>query len=202
MNILLIDDHPVFSDALAMMLEARIEDTRVLCHYSVKDAIGYLDSAQKVDLILVDIQMPTLDGIAFIGWLKRTGFNIPCAAVSGVDDPETILEFRNSGGQGYISKSASYDQLIKAVKALAAGREYFPSLNASEKDEMLLSALTNKQLKIVMLLQDGHSYAGVAEAMGISINTVKSHVRNIYELVGVSSKIACLNKLKELGVIS
>jgi len=160
----------------------------------------------KPDVVLMDINMPDMDGITAIAEIKKLELDTKVIALTGYDDSDLIYRAMKVGARGYILKTMAASQLINAVHEVANGKIYLPSslvakffdhFQATTKEEAkpkaddsenLLSYLTQREEEVLELLTQGITYKGVAKQLFISETTVKTHVNNIFQKLQVNDR--------------
>ncbi|GBF22697.1 two-component system, NarL family, response regulator DegU [Candidatus Gastranaerophilus sp. (ex Termes propinquus)] len=159
------------------------------------------------DIVLMDINMPEIDGITGISEVEKLGLGTKIIALTGYDDADLIYRSMKLGAKGYILKTMASAQLIHALDEVSAGKVYLPNslsskffeyfqgaekqgggFDAGEDEENLLNFLTNREEEVLELLTKGITYKGVATKLFISETTVKTHVNNIFQKLQVNDR--------------
>lgn len=136
-------------------------------------------------VVVLDMEMPDMDGIAVAERLRALGVPSRILAYSAYDDPAYVTAMLQAGAAGYVTKDKPMALVAEAVEAVARGEgRWFVSVSAPEPFEMPIS---QRELDVVRLMARGRDNAEIAEALGISVNTVRNHVSTAYEKLGVSS---------------
>lgn len=159
---------------------------------------------EEPDVILIDIKLPGINGIEGI---KRFYYQNPKAksiVISVYEDSDYIFDALSAGAIGYLTKNTNPEELINALKQVKKGGSPMSGSIARKviayfqmpKQE----GLTMRENEVVKLLAKGRSYATIAEELSLSVNTIKTHTRNIYEKLHVSKKEELMQKLKNSGV--
>jgi two-component system nitrate/nitrite response regulator NarL len=197
-RILLCDDHQVFADALAMALEARGEEI-VAVTRTVPEALAQT-AATRPDLVLMDLHFAGgPEGLAGVRTLVERPPAPRVLLLSGAVDGGVLADAVAAGADGVISKSEPLDVLLTAVHRVASGEFYADSglLRDSlrpplaELDQVQLSAqfLTPREREVLARLVQGSSTLELAEAMGVGVATVRSHVQAMLSKLGVRSRL-------------
>ncbi len=160
----------------------------------------------KPTVVLMDINMPDMDGITAIQEIKKLDAETKVIALTGYDDSDLIFRAMKVGARGYILKTMAASQLITAINEVSNGKIYLPaSLTAKffdhfqsavkeeakpriDESENLLSYLTQREEEVLELLTQGITYKGVAKQLFISETTVKTHVNNIFQKLQVNDR--------------
>ncbi len=160
--------------------------------------------ALKPDVVLVDIHMPGGSGIEAIRQLKKIIPNTQFIIFSVFEDNENIFDALTAGATGYLTKSSSPEKIIEAIQDAHNGgspmsssiaRKVVATFQTKKAVEQTIETLTAREQEILNHLAKGFRYKEIAAKMFISIETVRTHIRNIYEKLQVSSRTDALNKV-------
>ena len=173
---------------------------------NVNIAIALIKKYQP-DIVLMDINMPDVDGITGISEIEKLKLGTKVIALTGYDDPDLIYRAMKLGAKGYILKTMVSAQLIHAIDEVAQGKVYLPNALVSkffehfqniekrpaayvsnDNEENLLSYLTNREEEVLELLTNGVNYKGIAAKLFLSETTVKTHVNNIFQKLQVNDR--------------
>ena len=194
---ILVDDHPLFRKGLAELLD---HDGRV----RVSGVTGSLEEARAMlseqpDVIVMDLHLADSDGIAAIRALRDEGVSIPIVALTVSDAQEDMAQAFRAGARGYLLKSMEPDEVIEAlVRAVRGEVVVAPAMTEKlarlldAKDDArgsLLDQLTQREREILSYLARGMSNKAIAQALSISADTVKLHVRNVLAKLNLSSRV-------------
>ncbi|MEZ5782646.1 MAG: response regulator transcription factor [Rhizobiaceae bacterium] len=201
------DDHPLFRGALKQAIGGIAASGIVL-------EAGDFDSARKIvaenedaDLILLDLSMPGASGLSGLLSLRNLYPDIPLVVVSARDDRETIRRALELGASGFISKSASMDEIRNTVRTVLAGGISAPEdidLGV-EEDEAIsdlilrLQSLTPQQAKVLGMLAEGLLNKQIAYQLNVSEATIKAHVSAVLQKLGVDSRTQAVIQLAKIG---
>jgi DNA-binding NarL/FixJ family response regulator len=202
-RVLVVDDHEVFSDAVAMLLE-RHPDVRLVG--SARDAdeairLIELGSDDRPDVVLMDIDLPGIDGIQATRRIRELSPDAKVVVLTALQDPEVIADALAAGACGYVPKTRAVEELMDVVRRAAAGEFVMPERQLAPVLQRLRSAqgrpaggpaldrLTPRETEILRAMAAGETTTQVAELLGISALTVQSHVKSILAKLGVHSKI-------------
>lgn len=196
---LIVEDHPLFGDALAMTLQSvsGIED--IVQAESLAQAVEHLEAGRAFDVILLDLNLPDVDGLEGLISLRRIARNIPILLVTSVNETRVIRASLAAGAAGFVPKHSRREIFKAAFQALAAGEVYAPDLPGEEEIGAMpasginmairrLSLLTRQQAKILDLICEGKMNKQIAHELTIAETTVKAHVTAIMRKLGVSSR--------------
>ncbi|GAA5542678.1 MULTISPECIES: response regulator transcription factor [Brucella] len=188
-RVLLVDNHPLVLDGLRAVLET-YDDIEIAG--AASNARLALDMAQtaKPDVVLMDINMPLLNGIDAIELFKRQLPGTRILMLSMHDSREYISTSIMRGASGYVLKDVSTSEIVAAIHAVASGGTYFSSGvsealldNAEKKAE----GLSSRENDVLVLVAEGSSNREIASALGISEATVETHRKNIKKKLGIAS---------------
>ncbi|MEM6998225.1 MAG: response regulator transcription factor [Pseudomonadota bacterium] len=184
--ILIIDDHDLFRTGMDMILKQDDRIETVLEAGSVMDALKHNQS--DIDLILLDIQMPGLDGLNGIKILKEH-FAVPIIMLSDSNLTDDMCDALNSGAVGFLPKSSSAKMIIEAIMLAMDGTECFPKdKDLTKKNNETTIELTARQHQVLSLLCEGKPNKVIARDLDLSENTVRVHVSAILSILNVSSR--------------
>ncbi len=192
-QVLLVDDHNVVRSGLATFLKA-YEDLKLVGE--AKNGVEAIHFCQQVkpDVILMDLKMPDMDGVAATQAILALYPEIKIIAMTSFDEPDLVHDVLAAGAIGYLLKNITADELAKAIRDAASGK----STLAPEAARVLIQAtrptqppacdLTEREMDVFRLVVQGKSNQQIADAMVITIATVKAHISNILAKLQVSSR--------------
>jgi DNA-binding NarL/FixJ family response regulator len=197
-RVYLIDDHPVVRSGMARAL-AEQPDIEVVGEASTA-AAGLADVEQlKPDVVLVDLALPDRDGPALIVALKAGAPTSKLVVVSGYDDEYRVAEALRAGACGYMTKSASVEEIVEGIRTAASGgTPLSPALadvvmrvvhRTGKQRTGTIEALTARELQVLRLFATGLSTRDVAASLGISPKTVETHRIRMYEKLNCKSVV-------------
>jgi DNA-binding NarL/FixJ family response regulator len=192
-RILIVDDHEVVRRGLEGILSA-CDDLQVVGQASSGEEAVTLAKTVKCDVVLLDLQMHGMHGLEVIPQLVRDEEGLPKIIVLTIhDDDEIVLRAVKSGASGYVMKNASADELIRAIRHVAAGGRHFDEVvvKAFLRDEQRAKdkeLLTPHELEILRMVAAGATNREVALHLFVSVDTVKSHLESIYRTLEVSDR--------------
>ena len=212
LRVLLVDDHTLFRVGLEGLLDLR--DIEVVA--SVGNGHEGLDLAKELDpdVVLLDMRMPEMDGIAVLRKLRSNGFKNPIVMLTTSSDEADLVDSLRNGAQGYLLKDMDPDALVLALRDIMDGKTVVaPDLTAVlakviQGDEATavkpgpFSELTPREKEILSLLAEGQSNKVIARNLGISDGTVKLHVKAILRKLGVHSRVEAAVMAVEQGMRS
>jgi DNA-binding NarL/FixJ family response regulator len=207
-TIVIADDHPLFRGALRQAIGSLMPQTRVLEANGLEELHGALTSEKEVDLILLDLTMPGVQGFSGLISLRAQHPHIPVVIVSASEEPTIIRRAIEFGASGFIPKSLDVDGIGAAIQAVLAGETWTPpdvDLTAAEDKETAdlvrrLATLTPQQVRVLMMLSEGLLNKQIAYELTVSEATVKAHVSAILDKLGVDSRTQAVIAASRIGV--
>lgn len=195
-NILIADDHQLMIDGIKATLEG-IEDFNIVAHanngYQVLEK---LDDGMEVHVILMDINMPKMDGLACTKEVRKRFPSVKVVALSQYDEKRFVKRMVKNGASGYLLKDSGKDLLEEAIRTVHSGENYFSEKLSmrlisqelkTEDTKSLFPKLTGRELEILNLIGKEYSSQEIAEKLFISFHTVESHRANLMYKAGVKN---------------
>lgn len=206
---LIVEDHPLFSEALESALQMEAPGAEVLQATSIDGALGLLSTTAAVDLILLDLRMPGTTGLSGIIRVRKAFPRIPVIVVSGYQDPQIIGSVLSLGVSGYILKSSSKQELAQSIGEVLRGAVCLPQayralarpqrFPAPAQDLLKrLHDLTPQQLRVLEMLKRGLQNKQIAYELKISETTVKVHVSDILRKLNVLSRTKAIVEMSRI----
>ena len=211
-EVCLVDDQTLVRQGIRSLLELS-DSIRVVAEAG--DGMQAVETIPRVkpDVVLLDMSMPGMSGLDVLNALAATSQLPPTIILTTFDDDQLVLAGLKAGARGYLLKDVSLDQLVDAVKTVAAGG----SLVAPVVTQRLLSGLermqneftsldrpdplTDRETEILRLMAGGYSNKEIANSLGVAEGTVKNHVSNILSKLGVRDRTRAVLKAFELGIV-
>jgi DNA-binding NarL/FixJ family response regulator len=205
-RVLIVDDHALFRAGLALIVVGNSAVKEVLEAGSVSGALEHV--GKPVNLILLDHHMPGLSGLDGIALLRNNYPDAMVAMVSGSATPPEVELARTAGADGYIPKTTPVSEIQAALSALLRGQLWFPhALNHGDADTDTDAGageprvFTVKQLEVLAHLSEGLSNRAISKAMGVTENTVRSHVSAVLHHLHASSRAEAVVTARRTGLI-
>jgi len=205
--IVIADDHPLVRSAIRQAIADDIGDAAIAEAATLGEAEARLSDAPDTDLVLLDLHMPGMHGLAGLCCLRAEFPAVPVAMISASTDPKLIRKAMDYGAAGFIPKSAPVAEIRAAVRALLAGQSWLPDLQSlpetADEDANLatrLANLTPQQLRVLSMVSEGKLNKQIAFDLDISEATVKSHVSAILQKLGVNSRTQAVILANRLAV--
>ena len=206
-RIAIVDDHPLFRDALDQSLKPAFASLETVEAGSMAELTELLSHDQAIDLVLLDLSMPGVQAFSGLLYLRAQYPQIPVVIVSAIDEPATIRRAIDFGASGFVPKSQPVEQIRNAVTAVLAGDIWTPgdvdldnAVN-SEDEELIarLSKLTPQQVRVLMMLSEGLLNKQIAFELAVSEATIKAHVSAILQKLGVDSRTQAVIAINRVG---
>ena len=194
-RVAIVDDHPLFRMGLAMALSA--EGFEVAGEAGDGKQALKLVAAGDVDLVLLDIRMPDMDGIEACRLMTGAGAEPPLIVMLTThDEPGIVRSARQAGATAFLSKETAPRELARLLRNILADpdRDWLPQVS--------LPSLTPREEQVLGLLGHGHSNKGIAKLLGLSPDTVKDHVERVYQKLEVRDRLGAVRRATELGILS
>ena len=205
-RVLIVDDHSVVREGLRMFL-VRDPDLEVVGE--ALDGADALEQARQLrpDVVVMDLLMPVLDGIAATRVIRRELPETEVLALTSVLESASVVEAIRAGAIGYLLKDTQAAELRKAIKAAAAGQvQLSPQASSYLLDAVrtpeLPEPLTSREMDVMRLLAQGQSNKEIARTLHLVEETVKTHVRHILAKLGVASRTQAVLAAMRLGIVS
>lgn len=203
--IIIIEDDEKIRNYLAALIAGSGQFDLQASFSSAEEAIIYFERGlgDVIELVLTDIQLTGKSGIDFIEWLKPLRPDIQLMILSAYDDADKVFKALKAGATGYILKNTEAAKLIEALHDLRKGGSPMSNeiarkvVNAFQKDIDYKDAkenLSDREREVLQWLSKGFSYKEIAEKLFISVETVRTHIRNIYEKLQANNKTDALRK--------
>jgi DNA-binding NarL/FixJ family response regulator len=210
MDILVVDDHPLYRSGVVCTLQNAGLDVRVVECATLESAFQRLDAGLRVDLMILDLQMPGYAGLDSVRTVRARYPEVPVLVLSGNEDPAVVRECIDLGAFGFVPKSAPSEQFHAALSLVLAGGVYLPPTSLSvgspatraQQDawKRLGAHLTERQRQVLLGIVQGKPNKVIARDLGLSDTTVKSHVAHILDALVVSNRTEAVYALARAGL--
>ncbi|WMT73377.1 response regulator transcription factor [Bradyrhizobium sp. Ash2021] len=209
-SFLIIDDHPLFREALGNAVRMTHPDAQIFEAMSIERALQVLSVNAGIDLALLDLSLPDATGFSGFLRLRENYPRLPVAIVSNDEDRQVIREALTLGAAGYLPKSTSKSELALAIELVLSGsvavpKGFAPSsgvtdTNATEALRMRLQELTPQQLRVLGLIRGGLQNKQIATELKLAESTVKAHVTEILRKLKLFSRNKAIIELGRLNL--
>ncbi len=213
-RILIVDDQALFREGLHTILSVQ-SDLQVVGEARHGEEALHLAAVLNPDIILMDLHMPIMNGVAATRRLRSEHPTIKVLVLSTFDDDEDVFEGLRAGAVGYLLKDVPSEKLVEAIRGVARGESFLePSLVSKliaeftrlsprlpSSSHRLIEPLSERELEILRLLGQGASNKEIAEHLVITVGTVKNHLTSILGKLSVRDRTQAALKARELGLI-
>lgn len=202
-KVAIVEDDKALSEQLGRLISLEPDFECVSIYNRSFDFLNDI-AGLKADVVLMDISMPGINGIECVRQVKMSGKVIQVIMHTVFDDEEKIFDALKYGATGYILKGSTPSEIYESIRSVYKGgspmssviaRKVVNSFSSRHQAIKLDQALTEKEIQIVEQLAKGLRYAEIGEKMNISIDTVRTHIRHIYEKLQVNSRTGAINKV-------
>jgi len=209
-QVLIADDHPVFRHGMRAVLEAA-PDTVVVGEATTGDEAITLAEQLRPDVIMMDLQMPHLNGIEATRRLCQANPNAHVLVVTMFEDDSSVFAAMRAGARGYVLKDATKDEILRAIRAVAHGEAIFSPAIAGRlitffanplphTPQDLFPELTGREREILELIAQGHNNSEIAKRLDLSVKTVSNYVSNIFNKLQVADRAAAIIRARDAGL--
>lgn len=201
MNLIIIEDDETIRRNLVTFSGFQ-QEIEVLADYSSVEDFMISDlSGTNIDVMILDIGLPGISGLEALPLIKEKYPKLDIIMLTAFDEHEKIFTALQSGACSYLAKSTSLENIFQTVRIVCNGGSYMSPTIARKLSEFLASGSTKKntnftprQLNVMNGLVDGLSYKEIATQMDVSIDTIRSHIKRIYQILHVNNKAAAVAK--------
>jgi two-component system, NarL family, nitrate/nitrite response regulator NarL len=210
-KILIIDDHPMVIDGIKTMLK---DETYLQIEAAVKngkDALDFLENKPGIDIILLDINLPDMDGLRLCELIRNKDKTVKIVGLTYINEAGIITQLIRKGANGYLLKNMERDELVEAINKVMDGSVYL-SKAANEKiiqqlqglglSQNGIPAITRREKEILELLHQGMTSQEIANKLFLSYYTVDTHRKNLLQKFNVHNTQTLMNVVRDLGIIA
>lgn len=209
-RLLLADDHQILLDGIRAILESDEELNVIGTASNGVEVLRFLEK-EKVDVLLLDLQMPEMDGIETIEHVHAKYPAIKILMLTTTDEGSIITNIFKKGAIGYLLKNSSQDVLIQGIKDAYAGKKVLsPHLTAKMIESLSEKAptpaggippITNRELDVLRLIAKEYTTQQIADELFVSTNTVATHKRNLFVKMDVKNSVGMIRKAVDWGLL-
>lgn len=215
-RVLVADDHTLFRDGVRALFTSAPDLELVGEAATGEEAVALANSSQP-DLILMDLQMPGVNGLPGMNGIEatrqiiNTSPHIGVLVVTMFDDDHSVFASMRAGARGYVLKGASHAEMLRAIRAVASGEaifspaiatrlmEYFANIRPQPASP-IFPELTEREREILKLIAEGHRNADIASQLVLSPKTVRNHITNILSKLQVADRAEAILRAREAGL--
>ena len=211
-KILIVDDHEVVRDGIAAML-GRQPDFSVIGEANNGKAAVEQAGDLRPDLILMDLRMPEMTGVEAMRHIRRENAEVKFIVLTTYDSDEYIFDAIEAGAKGYLLKDASREELFQAVRAVHWGEsliepgvasrllDRLAQLSRQSRQPPVSNILSERETEVLQQMATGAANKAIASTLSISESTVKTHIANIFQKLGVNQRTEAVTKAMSIGII-
>lgn len=197
-KVVVADDHPMYREGI---IRGLVSSGRIDVVAEVGNGRAALDAIieHRPDVALLDFKMPELDGLEVAHAVARDGLATKVVLLSAFDDSSIVYKAMAEGASGYLTKEADRDEIVNAVVTCAGGSTYLPAHlvgglahEVKQRAKGDTDALTAREAEVIRMIADGLSVPQMAAKLILAPSTVKTHVQNLYDKLGVSDRGAAV----------
>jgi two-component system response regulator EvgA len=207
-NIVIVDDHPLMRMAVRVMLESE-------GHTIVEEVDNGVDAVDVIrkrlpDLVILDLSIPKMDGLAVIAHLKAIGISTRVLILTSGDSRNFAMRSLQAGAAGFVCKDDNLDELVGAVKAVLSGYSYFPAntihqlrdnTQAANQESLLIAQLSDREITVLKMLAKGMGNQAIADDLMINHKTVSTYKIRLQRKLSVENLIALGELAKRNGLV-
>ena len=208
-RVLIADDHTLFREGMEALLDS-VGDIEVVA--TVEDGRQAIAAAAQLqpDVILMDLQMPEVNGIEATRQIIQTSPHIGVIVVTMFEDDNSVFAAMRAGARGYILKGADQNEMLRAIRSVGRGEALFgPTIatrlmnyftTPAEASRQAFPELTPREVEILELIAQGLDNPEIARRLSISSKTVRNHVSNIFNKLQVTDRVQAALRAREAGM--
>lgn len=214
MKTLLVDDHGLFRDGLAMLITQGFAQLELQQAGDIAEALRQLQTHPDTELLLLDLALPDSAGTSGLMRLREHAPQVTIVVLSADESPETVLAAIDAGAAGFIPKTARSGVMQQALRTVLAGGVYLPpamllapraeaaavALDPAPPDADAVTGLTPRQTEVLRLLIEGKPNKLICRELELSESTVKTHLASIFRRLGASSRTQAVVAAARLGL--
>jgi len=209
-QVIVVDDHKLFRIGLKLTFQTVCPDVMIAGEAGSGRALFDLLPSTPADMVLLDVNLPDIGGIEIARRLRREYPDLKILAISGENSAETIQAMMETGIDGFISKNGDEEELAGAIRTVACGLEYYGRdistiilgvYVAKKKTIEVTQEFTDREREIILFCRDGLMGKEIADRLNISIHTVNTHKRHIFQKLGINNTVEMVHFALKNGII-
>jgi len=201
LHVIVADDHVLIRELLERQLKELDADVRVYHAGTLQQVLELAHTAERLDLILLDLRMPGMNGFAGLQAVRQTRPEVPVAILSGQIEPQTIRDALQAGAAGYLPKTMRATGMLNALRLILDGERYVPEsvLSTAAGGETGGADFSKRERDVIKQLMLGHTNKEIARDLQVEEVTVALHLRSIYRKLAVRNRTQAVRLLLERG---
>lgn len=200
-RVLIVDDHPIIAKYTAAEVSRLRPDAEVVTAGSLLQAEAVVSAGGAPDYILLDLTLPDCEGLSGLVRLRRSAPTSVIAVLSGETSPAVMRDCFTQGARGYVAKNCGADEFTGALRKLFESGYFYPPQAADPPPAAPRHRLTPREEAVLQALAQGRVNKQLAAGLNITESTFKTYLRNIYEKLGVRTRVQAVRRGEQLGVI-
>lgn len=208
-RILLADDHTLFRDGLRALFSS-LADFEVVGEAATgEEAIALAEKLQP-DVVLMDIQMPALNGVEATRQIVQTSPHIGVIVITMFEDDDSVFSAMRAGARGYVLKGADQEEMLRAIRAVSRGEALFGPAVAAQLTSFFNATrgpsvaafpdLTDREREVLQLLAQGLTNQQIADLLVITVKTVRNHLSNVFSKMQVADRVEAIIRARDAGM--
>ncbi|MDX1695293.1 MAG: response regulator transcription factor [Ketobacteraceae bacterium] len=207
-----MDDHPVYLDGIAVILEGIFGNVDIISVENAERAIEVVTRRSDLDWIFVDYKLPDCDGLILTKRLNDLFVTAPIIMMTGMDEVALISQAIDTGVSGFIHKASGKTVFRDCINAIEAGEAYiapeqklalnqYKGSDDHKNRERILEQLSSRRKDVLLLIAEGYSNSEIAETLSISETTVKAHVSALISILDADNRYHCVAEARKMGIL-
>ena len=198
-QIVVVDDHAILRKGLIQLLKVEFQDFKFLEASNGIEALSILRK-EKVEAVLMDIQMPKMDGIEVMKQMKALDIEVPVVILSMQPEDQYALRAFKAGASGFLKKNSSPEEVASAIRKVLVGKKFISDsvahlllTNVTKKDtDNLLDRLSDREIQVLQEIASGKTISNIAAEIGLSVNTISTYRSRILEKLSLKNNSAII----------
>jgi len=209
-RILIVDDHTLFRDGVRAILKA-VTDFEIIGEAATGEEAIDKVLTLKPDLVLMDIQMPDMNGVEATQQILKKHPQIGIIILTMLEDDDSLFSALRAGARGYVLKGADKAEMVRSIRAVANGEALFGPAIANRltkffnnpagiEKQSAFPELTDREFEVLELIAEAHNNQEIAETLHITVKTVSNHISNIFSKLQVADRTEAIFKARDAGL--
>lgn len=205
-QVLVVDDHLLIHHVMRAVLQRALNPESIFVGGDLQQALDCAQTLKELDLVVLDLSLPGCHGISAVTDFRERFSRPRIVVLSDTNERETVIAAMDAGASAYMTKRMSIPVMEAVLRLIAAGGKYAPpeSLRSNTvvcAKSLSTLGLTHREVEVLRLLVRGVTNKTIANALNISLSTVKQHARSVFNALGVSTRVEVIIAASRLGLI-